>query len=171
MTPSSPSSSSGGGIPRGGGDIWAEGTPRAAERLGLDPRRRRPHKFGYGPHWGRAVPAIRPLFRSGWFPLFRGPRREDPYNQQHGYGGALSPLCQGVAAAPQEVAAKRGCDTVMPRSARPAPSSTAPSTPMRVGQAGVGLRRARVRSRLVARHRAIFKSSAAGLRQAVPLDL
>jgi hypothetical protein len=69
----------------GDGDLWAEGVPRAAEKLGLEAEARKTHKLGYGPHWdGRYNQFIR-------FPVWVvsalswATQGRDPYNQQHGY--------------------------------------------------------------------------------------
>jgi len=69
----------------GEGDIWAEGTPRAAEKLGLADLTWKTHKHGYAPHWdGRYLQHVHsPVWivsALGWATQGR-----DPYNQQHGY--------------------------------------------------------------------------------------
>jgi aldehyde:ferredoxin oxidoreductase len=69
----------------GEGDIWAEGTPRAAEKLGLEAEARKTHKFGYGPHWdGRYLHFIRyPVWVVS--ALSWATQGRDPFNHQHGY--------------------------------------------------------------------------------------
>lgn len=69
----------------GEGDIWAEGTPRAADKLGLSDLVWKTHKHGYAPHWdGRYLQHVHsPVWivsALGWATQGR-----DPYNQQHGY--------------------------------------------------------------------------------------
>jgi aldehyde:ferredoxin oxidoreductase len=69
----------------GEGDIWAEGTPRAADKLGLSDLSWKTHKHGYAPHWdGRHLQHIKyPVWvvsALGWATQGR-----DPYDQQHGY--------------------------------------------------------------------------------------
>jgi aldehyde:ferredoxin oxidoreductase len=69
----------------GEGDVWAEGTPRAADALGLSDHVWKTHKHGYGPHWdGRYLHYVHsPVWivsALGWATQGR-----DPYDQQHGY--------------------------------------------------------------------------------------
>jgi aldehyde:ferredoxin oxidoreductase len=69
----------------GEGDIWAEGTPRAAELLGLEDEVWKTHKHGYGPHWdGRYLQFVHsPVWivaAMGW-----ATKGRDPFNHQHGY--------------------------------------------------------------------------------------
>ncbi len=69
----------------GEGDVWAEGTPRAAKTLGLDDEVWKTHKHGYGPHWdGRYLQFVHsPVWivsALGWAIDGR-----DPFNHQHGY--------------------------------------------------------------------------------------
>lgn len=69
----------------GEGDIWAEGTSRAADKLGLSDYAWKTHKHGYAPHWdGRYLQHVKsPVWivsALGWATQGR-----DPYNQQHGY--------------------------------------------------------------------------------------
>jgi aldehyde:ferredoxin oxidoreductase len=69
----------------GEGDIWAEGTPRAADKLGLSDQAWKTHKLGYAPHWdGRYLQHVKyPVWvvsALGWATQGR-----DPYDQQHGY--------------------------------------------------------------------------------------
>jgi len=69
---------------KGDGDIFAEGTPRAAEKLGLQDLVWQTHKHGYGPHWdGRYLHFVH-------FPMWVisaalwGTRGRDPMNSTHG---------------------------------------------------------------------------------------
>lgn len=69
----------------GEGDVWAEGTPRAADILGLEDQVWKTHKHGYGPHWdGRYLHYVRsPVWivsALGW-----ATKSRDPFNHQHGY--------------------------------------------------------------------------------------
>jgi aldehyde:ferredoxin oxidoreductase len=69
----------------GEGDVWAEGTPRAAEMLGLEDEVWKTHKHGYGPHWdGRYLQFVHfPVWvvaALGW-----AAKGRDPFNHQHGY--------------------------------------------------------------------------------------
>jgi aldehyde:ferredoxin oxidoreductase len=69
----------------GEGDIWAEGTSRAADKLGLSDYAWKTHKHGYAPHWdGRHLQHVKsPVWivsALGWATQGR-----DPYDQQHGY--------------------------------------------------------------------------------------
>ncbi len=69
----------------GEGDIWAEATPRAADKLGLTDQAWKTHKLGYAPHWdGRYLQHVKsPVWivsALGWATQGR-----DPYDQQHGY--------------------------------------------------------------------------------------
>jgi aldehyde:ferredoxin oxidoreductase len=70
---------------QGEGDIWAEGTPRAAEKLGLTDEVWRTHKLGYGPHWdGRYLHEVHyPVWIVS--ALNWATQGRDPYSQQHGY--------------------------------------------------------------------------------------
>jgi len=70
---------------KGEGDIWAEGTPRAADLLGLSDLAPLTHQHGYGPHWdGRYLQFVH-------YPLtviaaaIRAIDPRDPFNQQHCY--------------------------------------------------------------------------------------
>ncbi|OKY78010.1 MAG: Aldehyde:ferredoxin oxidoreductase [Candidatus Methanohalarchaeum thermophilum] len=66
-------------------DILAEGTPRAAEEMGLEEIAKETHKHGYGPHWdGRYLHFIHyPVWVVSALAWAVQPR--DPFNQQHGY--------------------------------------------------------------------------------------
>ncbi len=70
---------------QGEGDIWAEGTPRAAAKLGLADEVWKTHKHGYGPHWdGRYVQFIHyPVWVVS--ALAWATQGRDPFNQEHGY--------------------------------------------------------------------------------------
>jgi aldehyde:ferredoxin oxidoreductase len=69
----------------GEGDIWAEGTPRAAKKMGLFDEAWKTHKHGYGPHWdGRYLPSVRyPVWV--YSALAWATQGRDPFNQEHGY--------------------------------------------------------------------------------------
>jgi aldehyde:ferredoxin oxidoreductase len=69
----------------GEGDIWAEGTPRAAEMMGLSNEVWKTHKHGYGPHWdGRYVQFSHyPVWV--YSALAWATQGRDPFNQEHGY--------------------------------------------------------------------------------------
>lgn len=69
----------------GEGDIWAEGTPRAAKALGLDDEVWKTHKHGYGPHWdGRYLHFVRtPVWIVS--ALTWATHGRDAFNHQHGY--------------------------------------------------------------------------------------
>ena len=63
----------------------AEGTSRAADKLGLSDQAWKTHKHGYAPHWdGRHLQHVKsPVWivsALGWATQGR-----DPYDQQHGY--------------------------------------------------------------------------------------
>jgi aldehyde:ferredoxin oxidoreductase len=71
----------------GEGDIWAEGAPRAAEKLGLEDQVHKSHKHGYGPHWdGRNLPFVEHF--PPWLvnALSWAVQGKDPIGQQHDYG-------------------------------------------------------------------------------------
>ena len=69
----------------GEGDIWAEGTPRAANALGMDDEIWKTHKHGYGPHWdGRYLHFVRnPVWVVS--ALTWATHGRDAFNHQHGY--------------------------------------------------------------------------------------
>ena len=69
----------------GEGDIWAEGTPRAAKIMGLSDEVWKTHKHGYGPHWdGRYVQFSHyPVWV--YSALAWATQGRDPFNQEHGY--------------------------------------------------------------------------------------
>ncbi len=68
---------------RGEGDIWAEGTPRAADIMDLSDLAPLTHQHGYGPHWdGRHLQFIHyPLWLVAAASRAIHPR--DPFNQEH----------------------------------------------------------------------------------------
>jgi len=71
----------------GEGDIWAEGAPRAAEKLGLSEFVPMSHKHGYGPHWdGRLLPFVEHF--PAWVvnALSWATQGKDPIGQSHDYG-------------------------------------------------------------------------------------
>jgi aldehyde:ferredoxin oxidoreductase len=67
------------------GDIWAEGTPRAAEIMGLANQAWKTHKFGYGPHHDGRYHHFK------HFPVWLvsaltwATQGRDPFNQEHGH--------------------------------------------------------------------------------------
>jgi hypothetical protein len=69
----------------GEGNIWAEGTPRAAAIMGLSDEVWKTHKHGYGPHWdGRYVQFSHyPVWV--YAALDWATQGRDPFNQEHGY--------------------------------------------------------------------------------------
>ena len=68
----------------GEGDIWAEGTPRAAAVLGIADEVYKTHKFGYPPHWdGRYQGEHYPVWVVA--ALTWATQGRDPFDQEHGY--------------------------------------------------------------------------------------
>jgi len=77
---------------QGEGDIWAEGTTRAANAFGMEDEVWKTHKHGYGPHWdGRYLQFVRsPVWVVS--ALTWATHGRDAFNHQHGYPERYPPF-------------------------------------------------------------------------------